>query len=423
MISFFFQISISGSIEINKKTYANYFGKKHNKAIFAYIWDNKIDSSQQFINQWSALSDAEEYNEHITFVDVPCHKNTELCLKFETEKIPSLIWYENSQSPPNIYNGKLVINEITAFLRNVTASPIIKLTRGRYARPIKEQIQSALNTDINDGEYFIFNISSSDKDSIKIAKDMATKFKYLPAQFFLYKDKSMHAPYLTSHKGAKTFKLNEQFDDRNIEAFIIRRNIPLLAQYTNTISDISFNYKIPIAIFVKPNEFGPKIEPYAEVIENYMAVTQTNCILTPSICSYVNQKPKDYGYIAIVNRSSYTFWIYDKPLDEKYIDSMVEDIVNHQMKGYGPGIWIRPFVKAVNFYYSLRERGGMPFYTIEIPLCFATILFCFAIWYKSDSIVFYTNWFKSIQEEKRKRREYQAELERQKKNRLNLKNR
>ncbi|EAY02581.1 hypothetical protein TVAG_254820 [Trichomonas vaginalis G3] len=414
---------MSKSIELDKKKYNKIFKSPSTKSVFVYIWDNSNLESQQFLSQWNILSDADEYRDIATYADVLCSKNLELCHQFDRKEIPRLLWYETPQSTPEIYNGRLHINSVTQYLRNITASPIIKVRKSKYSPFISKQIQENLNPDLNDGEYFLFNISTNDKDSIEIAKQIAKNMKFLPTQIFLLKDKSLHAPYLTSHKGNKTFKMMETLTYQNAEAFIIRRNIPFLTHYTQAISDISFKYKIPFAVFVRPDEFGPIIKPFAEVVENYMAVTQTNCILSPSICRYINQKPKDYGYIAFLNRSSYTFWVYDKPLDEKYIDSFVEDIVNHQLTGYGPGIWLKPFVKPVNFYYSMRERGGMPFYTIQIPLCFATILFCFIVYKRADTIVWYVDWVKAKQEEKRKRIEYYAELERQKKNRLKLKNR
>ena len=438
MLYFFFYFSSSTSFYLSNKNYTTVFDNSSTKSIFLYTFNNFCENCKNYDLIWETVSNMPNYNEQVVFASINCEKEEKLCKKYNLNynQNPSFYWFSTPILSFELFTDNISIENLTNFIDSKLKSPLIKIKKQKSVEMLEQTINNKYRNSSKYDQYFIFNVSSKEnKENIQLIERITSHFKYLPVLYFFVNDTystSYHPPILHIFAPKTDRKTNiddeygrivmkNDFTYENIEKFIRVRSFHRLAQHSPMFDDFSLKYKVPIAIFVQPDSEGKNVDEYANITEHYMLTTQTTCIINPYICRYCNQWPKDgKPYLAVVNRSTRTFWVFDKDFNDIDISHFIDDAYEHQLKGYGPGPSI--IGNVLNFYYELRERGGMPYYTAHVPIMVFTILGSIFLYVSGDSIAGKYKILVARREAERKQREKIAEIERQKRNRNKLKN-
>lgn len=424
MFSFLVSSSFSSSIILSEENYSRVFNTSSLNSVFVYVYDSWCKECEKIELIWNNVSENAVFNKNINFASLNCDSNKKLCKeKFDPDNFPSFYWFNGANSAYELYSGNITDADISSFIKNELKHPIKMLKKVENFTDLRSAIKKTKNLN-NYDQSFIFNISSSDNSYLKLAKQVTRKLKELPVLFFFVNDtiNAHHEPILHTISGTERIIMESDFTAENIESFIRRKSFPLLAQFSTSIDEYCKLNKIPVAIFVHPDEELSNVTETAQIIERYMITTQTNCIINPYVCRYCNQWPKNgKGFIAVLNRSSRTFWVFDKEYDRNDINHFVDDISEHQLKGYGPGPGV--IGNVLSLYYDLRERGGMPYYTAHVPIIVLTVIGAITLHFTGDKIAAKYESIMEIREAERTRKEQIAELERKKRNRMRMKGR
>ena len=437
MLSLFIFHCYCQTINLTKKNYHDIFNSTSKKSIFLYFQGNQ---SLSLINRdFEFISSIQNYQKYINFVSIDCNKEKQLCSsKFSfVTSFPSFFWFDSAKSPYEEYKDYYKKELFIKFIDEHIGDNLIKLKKLKNISSLIEIINNKYRNDQLYDLYFVFNISyNENKKSITTMKAVTRHLSYLPVLFFFVNDtqsEEYHKPILHTFAPHTNIRIsNDPFLDKiiamqgeftyeNVEKFIRTKSIHKLSQHSPMIDELSIKYKIPVAVFVNYDSEGNDIERFANITERIMLTTQTTCKINPYICRYCNQWPKNNKtYLAVLNRSIRTFWVYDKTFDENELMHFMDDVNDHHLKGYGPGPSV--FGNFLSFFYDMRERGGMPYYTAHVPIMSLVIVGSILLYVFSGSIAEKYKALMARREAERRQKEKIAELERQKRNRNNLKN-
>ena len=402
---FFFAISsFSVSYVLNETTKPLFFDPSK-IPIFVEIWDQWCPHCRHFRPQWEQLTDDPRFKDKILFLAANCGSSrSKFCKMFPGDETPRFFYFDNGQSDARPYSGSPQYEEISTFLSQQLNGPFVELHYTDDFNAVTQEIQKYHEKN-KKNQILLFNISEDDEFSFNIASAAVDKVRHLPITFFLFKDrKSSHEPIISVQgRNIDYFDTTKQdFTEENIVKYIKQKSLPFLSIFTDMSLYYSSQNHIAVAAFVLPQKkgAGANLKPYAEALNNYFPTLQTTCDISRSLCNYVNEKPKNDGFIAIVNRSERYFWVYKKEYTIDGINKWAKGILDKTVKPYGPGPGKIGFV--LNVYYTLRERGGLPYYIIHIPIFIMIILILVLIWALADAVIFRIRLKKAEKEMKRR---------------------
>jgi hypothetical protein len=212
---------------------------------------------------------------------------------------------------------------------------------------------------------FVFNITSTDNESISLVSRVTFRLRHFPVNFALIFDAALHLPtvsHLTTDR--RSMHLLSSLTDANLTNFLKSYSIPFLAPFPGEIAQHAELEGIPLCIFVFPlndTQTYAQVFPIARAVHSLAPVVHTCCDYDPEFCRYVGLR----GDVAVVflNKSKNLFWVSDlKPTQPEW----VKQILRGELKGSGPGDG--PFSDILYFFYEMRGRGGMAYWRLYFPV-------------------------------------------------------
>jgi hypothetical protein len=366
VIGWFFCASVEClSNSITSENAEAILNQSHSFPLFVYVWDAWCPHCAKFSPIWKQLSDVPDYQNRLFFGDLDCSVERKLCRALSPGRtFPRLIWLDSPTAPVQHYSGVLDAMHIVKFIRAQfgTSLQVVK-SAAQMDELISERGRKSL---------FIFNVSTSDNDTVSLVSKVAFRLRHFPVNYALLLDSSSHLPVvLHVTADGRTIQFSEILEAGSLVSFVKHYSVPFLAPWPGEIVRHAELEGIAVCIFVfRPadNETYGRVIKIARTVHELAPVAHASCEFTPDFCRYVGLR-REVG-VVFLNKSANAFWVSELNADQA---EWVSAILRRELKGRGPGEGFLAEFWA--FFYEMRGRGGVRYWILYLPVLLFVVYF------------------------------------------------